>query len=521
MKTVVFNIPGNQSNRQVESVLRQSLGLKLQSSDSSMRTYLDTFDWLFFNEGGVLETDMGSNDNWLVWRSLGGGKIFGRCQVEGIPRFVWNLKETDFRKSLEKIIKVRALLPVATVYSNIRRLIVLNGQDKIVLKVEIQNDFPHDPDIKKKNVGHSAISKRIHLYPVKGHKNVLKKTCRLLGEKCNLGLLEEDPLITSLKYYGSNPGQPSGKVTVTDPEQRADEAVRLIFLHLLDEMEKNEGGIKNDIDTEFLHDFRVAIRRTRALLGQIKTVIPKRRYARFKRDFDWIGKVSGPARDMDVYLLSFDELKSGMPAGIHEDLTPLYVYLQKCKFREHYSLIRTLDSERYKKLKTDWRKFLLTKSPGHSSLVDARCPIISIANRRIWHLFRKAYEQGNNINNNSPPTSLHELRKTCKKLRYLNEFFQNLYPEKKMQKLIKNLKGLQDNLGEFQDLQVQQESLRHFISEMENESGEILETRNAIEMLIKKLAKRQQKVRSRFDKRFSKFASNSNFMIYKKITSGK
>ena len=73
-------------------------------------------------------------------------------------------------------------------------------------------------------------------------------------------------------------------------------------------MKDNEKGIIDDIDSEFLHDFRVAVRRTRSLLGQIRYVLPKRRVTRFKRDFAWLGEVTGPARDMDVYLLSFNDI---------------------------------------------------------------------------------------------------------------------------------------------------------------------------------------------------------------------
>ena len=86
-----------------------------------------------------------------------------------------------------------------------------------------------------------------------------------------------------------------------------------------------------------------------------------------------------------------------------------------------------------------------------------------------------------------------------------------------MRKLIGNLKDLQDNLGEFQDLQVQQDSLRQFISLMENETGIELETRKAIEMLVTRLAIRNQKVRLAFDVKFKNFSSTSNSKLYKKI----
>ena len=55
---------------------------------------------------------------------------------------------------------------------------------------------------------------------------------------------------------------------------RADIAAKYIFSHLLKTMKDNEPGTIADTDSEFLHDFRVAVRRTRAGLSQLKGVLP-------------------------------------------------------------------------------------------------------------------------------------------------------------------------------------------------------------------------------------------------------
>ena len=41
-------------------------------------------------------------------------------------------------------------------------------------------------------------------------------------------------------------------------------AVARLLLRLLDTCESNVDGVLRDIDTEFLHDLRVAVRRTRS-----------------------------------------------------------------------------------------------------------------------------------------------------------------------------------------------------------------------------------------------------------------
>ncbi len=60
---------------------------------------------------------------------------------------------------------------------------------------------------------------------------------------------------------------------------------------------------------------------------------------------------------------------------------------------------------------------------------------------------------------------VHQLRINCKKLRYLMEFFAPLFPENEIKTLIKALKLLQDNLGNFNDYSVQQIFLRQVLNE--------------------------------------------------------
>ena len=62
------------------------------------------------------------------------------------------------------------------------------------------------------------------------------------------------------------PGDSSSKLLVDlEPEQRADSAVRTILLELLTAIEANIDGTIDDLDAKFLHDLRVACRRTRTV----------------------------------------------------------------------------------------------------------------------------------------------------------------------------------------------------------------------------------------------------------------
>jgi len=302
-----------------------------------------------------------------------------------------------------------------------------------------------------------------------------------------------------------------------EPDQRIDVAVKSIFSKLLLTMESCESGFRENRDVECLHNFRVALRRTRALLHQLKGVIPEATINRFKREFDWLRNTTGPARDMDVYLLSFDKFASCLPDERQHDILPLFDFIKRYRQQQHHRVLKVLDSRRYRKIMDDWRKTISKPVPRRTRLVRAGVPVLIVADLSIWQSYKKVMKKGKRINPASPASSLHELRKKCKNLRYLIECFQQLYPGGKIRFLINNLKNLQNNLGEFQDLEVQQYFLNEFMGRLEQQAGTGMETLKSIEMLINKLKQRGQKVRKKFATKFNSFNSPKNKRLYRKL----
>lgn len=289
-------------------------------------------------------------------------------------------------------------------------------------------------------------------------------------------------------------------------DERADVATRRILHPLLDAMEANEAGLRADADSEFLHDFRVAVRRTRSALGQIKGVFPTRTTERFRREFAWLGQVTGPTRDLDVHLLQFDRYRDRLPQSMRADLEPLREFLRRQQQQEHRRLIKALDGARYRDLRRAWHKFLEQRVPKRPSAASATRPIVNLARDRILRMHRRALKEGTAITPQSPNEALHELRKTCKKLRYLMEFFCGLFSKDNVDHLVKELKRLQDNLGELQDLEVQSTAMTRFEALMKHQRALNAPTRAAMDWLVKDMQKRKKDVRRKFARRFDKFA---------------
>jgi CHAD domain-containing protein len=282
-------------------------------------------------------------------------------------------------------------------------------------------------------------------------------------------------------------------------------------------MESRESGIRESHDVKGLHDYRVTLRRTRALLHSLKGVLPKATIRRFKREFEWIGDTTGPARDIDVYLLSFDELSGYLPKKRQNDLLAFRNFLNQYHQKEQIKVNKLLTSKRYRRVMKDWNKVVTKPVPKKTRLIHADDPVILVANKYIWLAYRKAQKKGKAINSDSAEKSLHDLRKACKSLRYLIEFFQEIYSKKKIHILLDNLKMLQNNLGEFQDLVVQRDLLDEFNSSMSRHSEVENKPGVSMEMLTKKLNSRGLKVRNKYYSRFNQFDSKKNCDLYRRL----
>lgn len=284
-------------------------------------------------------------------------------------------------------------------------------------------------------------------------------------------------------------------------------ALRAILLRLLDTLEANQAGAREDRDGEFLHDFRVAVRRSRTVLGQFKPLFPPAIARRFRKEFAWLGEITGPTRDLDVYLLDFPRYQQALPETLRADLLPLQKYLRRHQRQEQRLLARRLAGKRYRRLVGEWRAWLVAPPADHSDPPEAGRPVLELANWRIWKNFQQVIEEGEALGPDSPDEDFHELRKSCKKLRYLLEFFADLYPLQQHRQLVKNLKQLQDLLGSFQDLSVQAGALRDFSLQMSRERDIPPATLLAMGMLIEQLLERQHQLRGRFSQCFAGFAS--------------
>jgi CHAD domain-containing protein len=263
--------------------------------------------------------------------------------------------------------------------------------------------------------------------------------------------------------------------------------------------------VLRDIDTEFLHDFRVAVRRTRSAIKLLGEVLPADLAKHYKTEFKWLGDVTTPVRDLDVHLLGFDAMAGQLVAASPADLEPLRAFLVRRRAREFRRLAAALRGPRFRAITQDWRKALLEIRD-----VDGprrrRPSAVALALSTTGSSFRRIVAQGGAITQDSPPESLHDLRKRAKELRYLLEFFAPLHDPVAYRKVVSDLKQLQDCLGEFQDSEVQRAEIHTLADAMLAERAAPAATLLAMGEIAAKLTLSQAEARAEFAARFGRFA---------------
>ncbi|NOQ64543.1 MAG: CHAD domain-containing protein [Methyloprofundus sp.] len=450
-----FELAENLSVTKFLKKLGKHLDFEIASQQYSIKTFYDSFDWRLYNADMMCEFRQSKASRELALIDKNTGKQLAVEPLQGdMPRFSGQFPQGLFKQGIASALEMRALLPLSQLPYQHYRINILNKDRKTVLRLQIEE--------------HKLLTTHISLHELKGYAKAAEKVSTLLQNKLNIKATKPSRILhKSLKRQGRKTQDYSSKLAIQlSPDMPADQACKLIYCQLLTAIQVNEASTIADIDSEFLHDFRVAIRRTRAGLSQIKNTLPARDLAKHTRFFAWLGQITGTTRDLDVYLLSYQDYQAALPKSLQADLAPLYAFLKQKQVLAQQALVAKLEQPEYRKQLKAWEHFLQQDCPKKATASHAKLSIKTLADQRIWKVYTRLLHEANAIQASSPAEALHDLRKTCKKLRYLMEFFQSLYPAQEFKAGLKALKGFQAVLGDFQDYEIQEISLKQFSEEM-------------------------------------------------------
>jgi len=498
-RALEYVLPGDVTAPRLRAGLATDFDLEAEPSKVVDRAYFDTFDGL------VRQADMS-----LVWENgrlqlmNGDGREVACLSWPNAPTVVRasDLPSGALRERLAPVIAVRAATALVRVRVRQRVVRVLDAERKTVACVVIAQ-----PSIVVGDRARRRLTPRLTVTGVQGYAKALGRVRDLVEHRLGLSGAGESLRDEAVARAGGIPGGMSSALEVAlQPRQRVDHAAVAILSQLIAAIEANLPGTLADVDSEFLHDLRVAVRRTRSLQRELGGAFPQADLARFRAEFRWLQEITGPARDLDVYLLDFEAFAASLAAPQRFDLEPLRALLSERRRRERRRMARALRSQHTHTLLAEWKRLVetLPELPDDDR-PDAAGPIVDLAGGRIAAVYRQMLRRGARIDDQSPPVALHDLRKKGKELRYLLEFFGGLFPKATVDPTVKALKSLQDTLGRFQDREVQAMMLRSLAQETagrQNGAAALM----AMGVLVERLTDQQAQARAEFARRFASFA---------------
>lgn len=473
---------------------------------------LDTFDWRLWRAGYALSFVRDGERGWLVLDD--GGTRQRAAAANGPPGFVDEVTSSRLASRLAGPVGIRRLLPIVEIETRELVLPLLDERDKTVVRmvvregaartppgvVPLSSDTPHEVELPP----------TLAVRPIRGYDDEARSARRTLEEGLRLtshpGSLRE----RALAVLGRRPGDYTSKFRLTlEPGVSAGAATRQVLAHLLETVRRNEDGARRNVDPEFLHDLRVAVRRTRSALAQLEGVLEPAAVKRLQTELKWLGRLTGPVRDLDVQRLHLPEYRADLLPEEAQALDPLESFLSDQHAIHHGELVAGLDSPRYRKLLADWQGLVDSPPGGGVDGPLAEEPAVDVVRERIAKLQKRVLKRGKKMGDMAPMPALHRLRIDCKKLRYMLELFRSLFVSEEIGASIKRLRRLQNTLGRINDLDIQQRNLRTHSDVMAEEGIADATTLLTLGRIAERMALRQEKQRRRFAKRFRTFADEA------------
>jgi CHAD domain-containing protein len=225
------------------------------------------------------------------------------------------------------------------------------------------------------------------------------------------------------------------------------------------QMQANEAGMLEGRDPEYLHQFRVGLRRLRSALDVVGTAVGKKAIAPLAEELKWLGGALGPARDWDVFTVE-TLARLEREFGASEELE---AFLARCAaLRQAYATAAraAIASPRYTVLLlTLGESFARDDLAGLWHPDEERdparvaVPVGEFAAAVLDKRHRRLRKRGAGVPG-APPDERHRVRIDAKKLRYASEFFASLSPPKRVRRYVGALEDLQDILGALNDATV-------------------------------------------------------------------
>ena len=265
-------------------------------------------------------------------------------------------------------------------------------------------------------------------------------------------------------------------------------AARSALAELLGLARGLEQGIVDDEDPEFVHQHRVCLRRARSLSKVLDGALERTHAKRLRKRLKAAAKATNRLRDLDVFLEQRALLEGGVAPGLASGLAELFDSLQAERDEAQRVLAERLGGLVWNAELAAVAAGIATASPGD----HADEPVQELVKRSLVEAYRGVLDRGRAVDEATTDDELHELRLACKALRYTLEPAAPLLGAEGVKPVVKQLKRLQDVLGRFNDLAVQQRTVQAWLATHDVVSAEAAAASTA---LVQDLRERQETTR--------------------------
>ncbi len=246
------------------------------------------------------------------------------------------------------------------------------------------------------------------------------------------------------------------------------EAAHKILRFHFGRMLNHERGTMLGKDIEELHDMRVAAMRMRSVLQVFNGHLDMDTMKPIFRNIKDTRRSLGAVRDLDVFMEKIQHYIVSLPENRTAELDELIGTLLIERDKARGLMLLHLDSTKYDKFKLNFTKVLEKEGKWEETLVDRDgrpLPhrVRDVLPPLLYNELAKVRSYDDLVREDEPSFEmLHALRIDVKILRYTLEFFDEVLGEE-TKSLIKDLKALQDILGDVHDAVVAIELLENYL----------------------------------------------------------
>jgi CHAD domain-containing protein len=237
------------------------------------------------------------------------------------------------------------------------------------------------------------------------------------------------------------------------------EHVRALLQRRLAEIRSADPRVRVGDDIEAVHDLRVALRRTRALLSTARPLLDRAEADRLRSELAWVGRALGPVRDLEVLIDGLDADVGELDGDDRLAAEAVVRRLRAERAKARAAAVRALRSDRYfvvlRGLEELARDGVVGKGPSLRKLA-----------RREFRKLRRTMKE---VAQDSTDEALHRARIRAKRARYSGELAES--SAKCGREFVTRAKQLQDVAGRHQDAVVAEARLRSLLPQLSAPEG--------------------------------------------------